>query len=417
MKRKNSLIIYLSLLLSFLFASAGLEAGNPVIINGESIDPDRIIRMIDQGTKLELYNCTICGKLIFGDTVREEIKFDKCKFADSVIVKGTYLKARMFLQWSEFKYHVDMSKAIFFKGLWVNNCSFVGGLNLRDAVLKSISLLESTTFGKGFSRLGLKDATFVLYHAQLDLTGSIIEDMSFIDMDLSGTVFEPRNVNDNTKSFLASCKGLSNLIYRYDPKALAQLKKHFKENYFRQQEREITCAIKRHDQNTFKRILLDLPFEYGASIWRPLTIVLTLCVICAIVYFLMFLFCESHGAYRKETFMRENSAFEGVYDENIRISRIEIIRGIVDENLILRVYTKLKSYLGIFGEALLLSFMSGTNISFKSFDFGRWLRLMLPKRIDIETFGLMRTISGIQTVFSFIIIVLGIALYFGRFFD
>ena len=100
--------------------------------------------------------------------------------------------------------------------------------------------------------------------------------------DLGGTLFEPNpsllffSSHDIDK--LAGARGLAELWYTISPQSLVKLRKSFKEAGYRQQEREISCSLKRSDsfqaweeggvgriKAVFNYAFFDLTCKYGTS--------------------------------------------------------------------------------------------------------------------------------------------------------
>jgi hypothetical protein len=108
---------------------------------------------------------------------------------------------------------------------------------------------------------------------------------------LTSVIFEPQPGALPYIPSLASARGLSQLTYYDTPHALVELREAFKKAGMRQQEREVTYAIKREErrragwlETTLNLILFELPCAYGLSPSRPLWLLIGLIPIFAVPY-------------------------------------------------------------------------------------------------------------------------------------
>ena len=57
--------------------------------------------------------------------------------------------------------------------------------------------------------------------------------------------------------------------------------------------------------------------------------------------------------------------------------------------------------------------MSTFNIGFRQWNFGRWIRLVMPQEFDIKADGWLRVVSGLQSLLSVGLLALALLSYFG----
>ena len=122
------------------------------------------------------------------------------------------------------------------------------GLNLTYTDLKYADLTEAD-----FRQATLEKTIF----SGATLTRALLSNARFLDValdgadlrgaELEGLTFQA-NRNLPKASLIAGAKHLEYLTYEDDPEALARLEKEFRETGFREQERKITYALKRREE-------------------------------------------------------------------------------------------------------------------------------------------------------------------------
>jgi uncharacterized protein YjbI with pentapeptide repeats len=163
--------------------------------------------------------------------------------------------------------------------------------NFRNANLSGANLGETELGGADLSGADLAGADLSgadLRYARLfkaNLRDAKLSGVNLRGADLSGVVFEPLPSALPPIGALANARGLAELWYVNFPQSLVNVRKSFKEAGYRQQEREITCSLKRSDtfrewrqggvdrvKAALKFVFFDLTCNYGLSLWRPLAL-------------------------------------------------------------------------------------------------------------------------------------------------
>jgi pentapeptide repeat protein len=162
------------------------------------------------------------------------------------------------------------------------------GANLTGANLNLANLTEADLFGANLNNAVLGRANLtkaILSRANLNNTYLYYTKMV-------GTVYEPINVP--LVSTMSLVEGLTSLSWTESgsPTSLNLLREAFKKAGMRDQERQVTYAIKHGErlnkgiiERTFQLILFELTCDYGMSPGRPLTILLVLILVFSIGYF------------------------------------------------------------------------------------------------------------------------------------
>jgi hypothetical protein len=79
----------------------------------------------------------------------------------------------------------------------------------------------------------------------VDLSGTEGQEAVIGETDVFSAIFEPFSNSD--ARHCATAPNLQFLTYRHDPSILVSLRKNFEEGGFREQEREITYALKQRE--------------------------------------------------------------------------------------------------------------------------------------------------------------------------
>jgi hypothetical protein len=298
----------------------------------------------------------------------------------------------------------------------------LGGANLRDAKLRRVHLIGADLGGAyltGTDLTGANLAGAILRGADLkganlasaNLSRTYMDSADLADADLTGATFEPRDFPELLK--LARALGLESMTYQDAPSPLTQLRKQFQDAGFREQERAITCALNRAEDNRrfsierwARRVAFDYPSEYGFAPGRPLRIVLWLWLLSSFVYAGIMHRPGPSGIYFTGTRRwRGRSNTQGI---RIRPLGFPAGRGWG------LLFPWLKEEWRVFRAAMFFSLMSACNIGFREINLGGWLRMLTRREYDLKAVGWARTVSGFQSLLSVYLIGLCVLTYFSR---
>jgi hypothetical protein len=256
---------------------------------------------------------------------------------------------------------------------------------LMDAVLKGAKLNNASLRGASLIHTQLSGA--ILFEA--DLSGAILDNASFDGAELvgarlegaslaeadfcCGVVFEPETLP--LPKDMATAHNLERLTYKENPLALTQLRKQFADGGFGEKERQIIYALNRRSAELdlrlgwLRRILFDLPCQYGMSPGRALWILLSLWAVSSLIYATVLLLSPEVDAHKwpRALYM-----------------------------------------------ALLFSTMCAFRLGFREFDPGNWIQMLMRKPYRMEGAGWVRTAAGTQSLLSLYLLVLAILSYFGH---
>lgn len=248
-----------------------------------------------------------------------------------------------------------------------------------------------------------------------DLWGAHLDGAGFALADLGGVRFEAVEPLPRI-SAIAYASNLNTLRYVIDPSSLVELREAFAEAGFKQQEREIICALRRHDAGLPEYVFFDLTSEYGSNLSRPWYIFIGLLVFCAIIYYLSMLRKTGSGVqlivYRAEVGNASRMPPTGPDSEEKTRERL------CGESVFIKQYrtgrlAKMPMFLRLVWWAFFFSTMSGFNIGFRDVNFGRWLKLLTRKRFDLRPLGWVRVVSGFQALISVYLIALWVLSFAG----
>ena len=270
------------------------------------------------------------------------------------------------------------------------------GANFRGADLHEATLIRANLNDADFSEADLTGAN--LTEARMTETKLANAVMRFAILDFA--VFHPASVPLGKD--IVGAKDLETLRFER-PHAMVQLREAFKVGGFRQEERLITCMIKRNEQmkagfveETLLFILFDLTCAYGASPARPLKILAVLIPVFAMLYFFG-LRAKGDGGIWK------------VWPED------RVRKDIGDEDEPERLTPT--NHLGDSWLVLFFSLLSAFHVGWRELNVGNWLLRIHRGEYTLRATGWVKSVSGVQSLISVYLLALSVLTYFGRPFD
>jgi hypothetical protein len=284
-------------------------------------------------------------------------------------------------------------------------------VDLSGAVLYGVDLS-----GADLSCTILSDA----FLGEANLSGAILmdTDLSGADLafaDLSGAQFEPLSGKLPLLDSIALAYGLSELTY-YRPPALVNLRMQFKDVGYRAQERQITYALKYGEtanklERGFEQSLLDygqkvvdasfnylmfgLTTKWGMQPGRALWALLVLIVLFSPAYWWALRKPDADGIWRvwnedrQRQDLGKNDAERPIQVQGFKAWRI----------------------------ALFFSVTSSFNIGWRELNVGNWISRLQGYEFTYRATGLIRTVSGAQSLLSVYLVAMWALTYFGRPFE
>jgi Pentapeptide repeats (8 copies) len=294
----------------------------------------------------------------------------------------------------------------------------LGNANLQGADLKGANLRETALLGTNLREADLLRAN--LQGARLqeaNLQGARLEEANLQGAglggaNLQGALYEPKAGALPDIVQLRSVSHLETLRFIRSPHGLEELKQAFKKAGMRQQEQEITHAIKRSEQENawekgdfleslFNLVFFDLPVGYGLYPGRALKILASLIPLFAVFY--GWVICRpsrNHGIYR----LWPKERIEVTEDEPGMANDVKIER------------LNPKSW-RIVTHALYFSLLSTFNIGWRELNVGNWISRLQLHPYTLQATGWVRATSGIQSLISVYLLAIWALTYFGRPFE
>ncbi|GAB6909756.1 hypothetical protein JCM12296A_56040 [Desulfosarcina cetonica] len=298
------------------------------------------------------------------------------------------------------------------------------GAGIQLAKLQGAGLIKASLQGAGLNEAKLEGAR--LNEAKLEgarLNEAKLEGAELIKANLQGAIFE---IEPNTLPEIRSTGTAVNLAflrYKESPHALIELREAFKKYGLRQQEREITYAIKHSGylnamagkdiETKFQviagRLLFDLPCQWGMAPMRPLIILLIGIAFFSPVYILAIKkrkkYLSANGyAVKKE------SKTDGIWKTWIPERARRDLGGNAPELLAC-------GWWGAIGIGIYFSVLSAFQVGWKDLNVGSWIARMQPREYRLHASGWMRFVSGLQSLISVYLLALCVLSYFGRPFE
>jgi uncharacterized protein YjbI with pentapeptide repeats len=276
-----------------------------------------------------------------------------------------------------------------------------GATNLSHANLYYTDLSYATIWGTNLSYASLR--------------GTNLAGANLTNCNMSGVIFDPDSLPDIDG--IASAIGLATMTYEVSPSKLVALREAFAAAGYRQQERQIICALRRHDQNPIERVAFDWTSEWGSNLSRPWWLFGVVFALSAAVYY-AFVWKRRHSGicliFSKTPGHRTATRGDDWQDVDENHTSVYFYAGSPAMKLTgTSWYSRLPAKVRLIWWALFFSAISAFNIGFRDVNFGRWLRLLTRTDYDLKPFGWVRVISGFQALLSVYLIALWILSWAG----
>jgi hypothetical protein len=268
------------------------------------------------------------------------------------------------------------------------------GADFRETDLEGADLLENDLSEADFRSSTLTNAV---------IKGTVIKDALFSGADLSNLVYEPAQGNLPDLASFSEAQHLDEITYNETPARLVELREGLHQAGLGRAERAINYDINRvrsqhlrtsgtpleKVQGYLEYFLLELPTSWGYQPLEALGWILAGIVICWPFY-----------AYKIVTTNAiSTSEFIRVDIDGAREHRHQLL----GTTLLRRVWWGLN-----------VSVLSAFNIGWQGLNLKSWITRIQSSTFHIEATGWVRTVSGIQALFSVYMLVMFLFTYFGR---
>ena len=296
--------------------------------------------------------------------------------------------------------------------------------NLSDANLEDADLSYSVLLATDLSKANLSRAKLI--HAELletnlsnaalalaDLSGARLERINLkgsilFGANLAQVIFEPIELPAPTS--MTDAHNLWQMTFSHNPEALIRLRNTFKDLGFRQQEREVTYAIKHSTIKNatrfgklslgaqvdlyFQFVMFELTTEWGMSPGRALWILFAGIPLFSIPYMFALLWPGKNGVWRIWTEKRVRQDLGSGAPQQL----------------------KLKWWLAL-PVGVYFSMLSAFHIGWRDFNVGSWIQRLQASEYTLGATGWVRTVSGVQSLISVYLLAIWALTYFGRPFE
>ena len=290
--------------------------------------------------------------------------------------------------------------------------------NLLGAELRSANLEDSDLRGAVLIGVDFTDAS--LSRADLDsadlrwavFSGSDLTEADFDRCDLAGVTYEPKAGTHPVLASLISAQNLSRMRWQISPAALIGLREALKTAGLEQQERAVTFAIKRTEQEhalnggfasrvegALSFILFDWTTAYGMHPWRSLVILLVLVPVFSPFYAFALL-----GSGRSAIWARRpQNSVHG--KDQTRPVRVTVSR--VRNSLVRRALRAMR--IGLY-----FSLLQVFRVGFREANIGEWIERLQAREYSLKGTGWVRTVGGLQSLLGLYLLAMWVLTLFGR---
>ena len=343
----------------------------------------------------------------------EDAHFFRAELIDAILVDADLRRAPLFksnLSGS------DLSGANL-EGAGLNE-AILRGINLKDTNLAKADLREADLRGFHLARASLQGANLLeanLNGANLvraDLSGSNLRATDFSQAILIGTnfknaqadfadfsqaIFEPESVEG--LNFLGA-RGFSTIRFN-NSRQIDELRKMAKGSGLRNEERGLTSALHKYrlkskppHEQFFEFIWLGYLTDFGAEPWRSLNFLGFSILIFTPLYVISLFIPGKDGIYKICLPDRLQKDLAGCAPELLH-----------------------KPGMKALGYAFYFSILSAFSMGWRDLNIGNWIVRLQWKEYTLRSSGWVRTISGVQSLFSVYLLAVWLMTYFGRPFE
>jgi hypothetical protein len=266
----------------------------------------------------------------------------------------------------------------------------------------------------------------------------------FNNSDLKDVIFEPDSLPKPID--IAYAKNLDKMKYLDNPDPLVVLRRSLYDAGFRKQAKFVNVSLQRHEGrlwkqktlilgNIFKQIyiydygtnplipissvfwhclgymepktlLFDYTCDYGTNLWKPSLEFVLIWAIFSCIYLIFIVFSNKrNGIYVVPRYSKKPpSENEKQEDGQIKWKKI------VGEEIERKTLVGLRM-------AMWFSLTSGARLGFREFNPSHWLKLMLWREFEVKGKGWSRTLSGLQSLLSIVLVVTFILTFLGWSFE
>lgn len=311
----------------------------------------------------------------------------------------------------------DLTGAMLYK-------SDLRNVNLEQAQLNDARLYKSDLTGADLPKASLNNAVLDcanLTRADLDgvklehakLIRTLVEGVSLAGANLTDALYEATGVP--LIRAIYDIKGLPTLHFKDTKVGLELLRNAFKNSDLRDQEREVTYAIRHTDRlnsswwdQALLYVLFEGPAEWGNAPWRPLMLFVAGIGLFFGVYLLLIWF--RLGEIRRVSAGQTSEVVAG----GATSVPHEITTGSTKVGM--NVWTE-TGQCSRWWYVFYFSVLSAFHIGFREIEIGRWLSRMQPREYHLRPSRWIRLASGTQSLLSVGLLALWLLAYFGRPFE
>lgn len=300
------------------------------------------------------------------------------------------------------------------------------GIDFTGSDLTGSSFVNAHLAGARFHRWNFNGPRTVLRNVKFD--GSDLSGASFDYADVAGVDFEPSKLP--AARDIAYAVGLEQMTFDLDPSALASLRQTFREGGFSEQDRKITYAIHRRQQEQYRATcggfqlhndgaigacidyevynVIDCVCQFGMNLWRPATIGFCAWIAFALLFFAFMHHPGSSGLYLAEAKGFILTAEESQSATQVRSSyALEQLRG---RNILGWIREELR----LLRIAAFFSLVNGFNLGFKEADVGRWIKMLPGREFEFHAVGWARSMAGLQALLTLFLLAIWALCVFGH---
>ena len=285
---------------------------------------------------------------------------------------------------------------------------------MMGAIFLEADLTKAIFSNTNLSNVNFRDSTLTDgYFMGCDLSNALIhntglKNVKFTSSTLTNVLFQPKSDSLPIISSIVLSKNLSSMYYKSNVQGLVQLRKAFRDAGFRDQEREITYAIKHTETKqlleggffekldaSFRLIFFDWTTNWSLNPGKALIVLVSL------TGFFFFFYLVA---------LQAPEPRNGIWRYRFEDRPIDVDQP--DKALV-----HFENFWKTVSIAMYFSILSAFHFGWRDLNVGNWVVRLQFTEYTLRATGWVRTVSGIQSLISVYLVAIWALTYFGRPFE
>ena len=297
---------------------------------------------------------------------------------------------------------VNFTRVLSMRGAWLSEADLQGA-KFRSVDLETADLTDANLRLADLTDANLRRAKLI----RANLDDAIVRDTTFAFADVRDATYSPKPTYAPSKEVVGMKFVHTVRFGTMRESGMAQLRKIFKDLHLRDLEQDATFSIRRHSATFFEYVAFQLTVGWGREPGRALKIMLGIFVVSSLYYALVI--------------GMQNSNQPPKWKSRILLARLSDHLSSDNGDFTIQkdscAQVLKTSRWGIWGWSVWFSALSAFHIGWRDLNFGTWLTRIQPDEFVLRGYGLLRIVSGVQSLLSVYLLAIWAVTTFGRPFE